>query len=42
MLTVLRRHYPQLAPALAGVQNAFHPWKVTTGPAVSPGVDERA
>ena len=33
MLTVLRRHYPQLAPALAGVQNAFHPWKVTQGPA---------
>src|SRR4029450_1387453 len=29
MLTVLRRHYPQLAPALAGLQNAFHPWKVT-------------
>jgi hypothetical protein len=33
MLTLLRRHYPQLAPALAGVQNAFHPWKATTGPA---------
>jgi len=24
---VLRRHYPQLAPALEGVQNAFAPWK---------------
>jgi hypothetical protein len=27
MLTVLKRHYPQLAPALEGVTNAFHPWK---------------
>jgi len=27
MLTVLRRHYPHLAPALDGVKNAFHPWK---------------
>jgi hypothetical protein len=27
MLHVLKRHYPQLAPALAGVDNAFHPWK---------------
>ena len=25
MLTVLKRHFPQLAPALAGVENAFHP-----------------
>jgi hypothetical protein len=33
MLSVLRRHYPQLAPALSGVKNAFHPWKKTTGPA---------
>jgi hypothetical protein len=24
---VIRRHYPQLAPALEGVQNAFAPWK---------------
>ena len=23
MLTILRRHYPQLAPSLAGVTNAF-------------------
>jgi hypothetical protein len=34
MLTVLRRHFPQLAPALSGVENAFAPWQVTTGPAV--------
>jgi hypothetical protein len=29
MLTVLKRHYPQLVPALAGVTNAFQPWKKT-------------
>jgi hypothetical protein len=33
MLGILRRHYPQLEPALAGVKNAFHPWKKITGPA---------
>jgi hypothetical protein len=27
MLAVLRRHLPQLAPALEGVDNAFKPWK---------------
>ena len=32
LLHVLRRHYPQLAPALEGVQNAFHPWRTITGP----------
>lgn len=32
MLTILRRHYPQLAPALDGVTNAFAPWKTVTGP----------
>ncbi len=33
MLTVLTRHYPQLAPALEGVTNAFAPWKaVQRGP----------
>jgi hypothetical protein len=32
MLTVLRRQIPQLAPALSGVENAFQPWKATTGP----------
>jgi hypothetical protein len=34
MLSVLRRHYPQLGPALSGVQNAFKPWKPILGPAV--------
>ncbi len=29
MSTVLLRHYPELAPALAGVKNAFAPWKRT-------------
>ena len=32
MLSVLRRHHPQLGPSLSGVQNAFHPWKKTTTP----------
>ena len=32
MLSVLRRHHPQLGPALSGVQNAFHPWKKTVAP----------
>jgi 2,4-dienoyl-CoA reductase-like NADH-dependent reductase (Old Yellow Enzyme family) len=32
MLDVLRRHYPQLKPALEGVQNAFAPWKKIQGP----------
>ena len=27
MLTVLRRHFPQLASALEGVKNASQPWK---------------
>ena len=26
MIDVLRRHFPGLSPALAGVENAFHPW----------------
>jgi hypothetical protein len=26
MVKVLRRHYPELAPALSGVDNAFKPW----------------
>jgi hypothetical protein len=33
MLHVLRRHYPQLVPALEGLQNAFHPWRPITVPA---------
>ena len=32
MLSLLRRHYPHLAPALAGVTNAFHPWKPIGSP----------
>jgi hypothetical protein len=32
MVTIMKRHYPHLAPALAGVENAFHPWKKTEGP----------
>src|SRR6478735_1763673 len=27
MLTVLKRHHPDLAPALRGVDNAFKPWR---------------
>jgi hypothetical protein len=30
MLSVLRRHVPELGPALAGLENAFHPWKATS------------
>jgi hypothetical protein len=30
MATVLKRHYPELAPALEGLDNAFKPWKATT------------
>ena len=26
MLSVLKRHYPELAPSLQGVTNAFKPW----------------
>ena len=33
MITLLTRHYPEVRPALAGIENAFHPWKV-----VKPGV----
>ena len=37
MLTVLERHFPQLAPALDGVKNAFQPWKpVATAKVASP------
>ncbi|WP_212743105.1 peroxidase family protein [Microbacterium sp. 2FI] len=35
MGSVLLRHYPQLAPSLAGVENAFAPWKVA-GAAAGP------
>jgi hypothetical protein len=33
MTTVLLRHYPDLAPAMRGVANAFWPWQRTTPPA---------
>jgi hypothetical protein len=29
MITVLKRHFPELAPALKGKESAFHPWNVT-------------
>ena len=38
MLHILRRHYPQLAPALEGVTNAFAPWKPLTGPPADPAI----
>jgi hypothetical protein len=31
MVDILRRHFPKLAPALDGVENAFHPWKQVGG-----------
>jgi len=27
MLDILKRHMPELKPALNGVTNAFHPWR---------------
>jgi len=27
MLDVIKRHFPRVSPALAGVSNAFHPWR---------------
>ncbi len=27
MVDVLERHYPEVAPALEGVDNAFAPWR---------------
>jgi hypothetical protein len=32
MLTVVKRHYPQLGRSLEGVKNAFAPWKPVSGP----------
>ena len=29
MITVLKRHFPELAPALTDKESAFHPWNVT-------------
>lgn len=31
MITVLLRHHPELRPALAGLTNAFVPWRTATG-----------
>jgi Animal haem peroxidase len=31
MLSVLRRHYPELGPSLGSVGNAFHPWERAGG-----------
>ena len=31
MSDVLLRHYPELEPALRGVENAFAPWKPVSG-----------
>src|SRR5262245_51671003 len=33
MVDVLERHFPDLSPALAGVDNAFQPWTHVRGPA---------
>ena len=33
MLSVVKRHYPQLGRSLEGVKNAFAPWKQVDGPA---------
>ncbi len=30
MAGILKRHYPELEPALEGIRNAFTPWNVTT------------
>jgi hypothetical protein len=30
MITVLKRHFPELAPALHNKESAFHPWNVTS------------
>ena len=35
MVDVLLRHYPQLGPALSGVQNGFGPWKRVESQAMS-------
>jgi hypothetical protein len=41
MITILLRHYPELAPALHGRTNAFHPWEVAVRPAAA-GAPEAA
>ena len=37
MLKVLLRHYPELAPALKDVKNAFKPWHTVAAGAPGPG-----
>jgi Animal haem peroxidase len=37
MLSLLKRHYPAITPALEGVDNAFHPWKEVKTAAQEPG-----
>jgi hypothetical protein len=40
MRTVILRHYPEVAPALEGLANAFAPWRrvaTPSAPARSPG-----
>jgi hypothetical protein len=32
-MTVLLRHFPALAPAMRGVDNAFWPWHIAAAPA---------
>jgi hypothetical protein len=31
MASMIRRHYPALAPALDGIENVFTPWRASTG-----------
>ena len=33
MIDVITRHFPTVAPALKGIENAFQPWKTIAGPA---------
>ena len=42
MSDVLRRHYPELAPALEGVTNAFAPWNLVGRASVSSNGDARS
>ena len=36
MLSVLQRHYPELAPSLQGAKNAFKPWHPVSATATGP------
>jgi hypothetical protein len=42
MRTVLLRHFPQLAPALDGVENPFAPWRRIPAPAGQPAEEKAA